>query len=1579
MVIKSNTLDFLFLKDGERGQAGQNGEDGITLYTWVKYSQNASGNPMTDDPTNAVYIGLAYNKETAIESSVPTDYEWTKIRGDDGQNGANGADGIDAYTVILTNESMTFATDQNRVPLSSQSQTCNVIVMKGATSRSDYTLSFEAPAYITVTQLNKVITLTVSPSSTLLADSTAVNVNVAIDGITFVKTITVAVAKQGIQGVQGIQGLQGEQGIPGTNGTDGKTSYFHIKYSSKANPTVTSDMTETPSTYIGTYVDYDEFDSSDPAKYTWSRFKGENGEQGIPGTNGTNGQTSYLHIKYSDVPSPSSSSEMNDTGGKYIGQYVDFTQQDSSNPSDYTWSRIQGEDGVTIVRTSVKYMATASGEIPDEVDLTDEVSNQLLDEQDYMLVETHWEDTMPVLKEGEFLWTKTEVEYSDGTVVVSYSVGKIGESGKDGVDGKNTYVHLAYSTSQDGSENFSTTIFSGAKYVGFLADDKEKDSILYTDYSWSLFKGSDGADGVSIADVINYYLASSQSSGVTKSTSGWTTTIQNVSASLPYLWNYEEVFDSNGNILNASDPMIIGYYGKDGRDGTNGTDGRSINNVTEYYAVSASDSTAPTEWSTSMQTTTTTLRYLWNYEVITLSDNTTLNTNPRIIGTHGATGERGSDGTSVTILGSYDTVAELIQAHPTGQLGDGYMVGNDLYVWNGNTWQDVGRIKGEDGKDGKDGKDGRGIASTAVTYQKSTSGTTTPTGTWTSTIPEVNPREFLWTRTVITYTDGTTSVAYSVGMMGANGANGTNGTDGADGQDGADGISVTSVSTQYCISTSPEINNKRRIDGTTASWTNAKPQDVADGEYVWTRYVYAYSDNTTQYSNELYDSVITGAERILDTTNGTIKDSVWDKTFVTVIDKETGQPIYKQIKTAVSENNQDIYGLTSRVENVESVIVSKADGSVVTSLQSDVSNLSQRVDGISTNVSSLQTTVNQKADGSTVTTLQNDYTSFKQSSTAFQAEVVSDYAKKSDLPEDLDDFSTVKTLANQTALDFSWFVQGHASSSNLTLTQQGLTLIANNLTIKAPNGSETIISGGKITTESIKSLDNKSWINLSAGTFNYNNNLTWDGTTLKVVGEVVANTGRIGGSTGWIITANKIYSGTVDGNTSAGSVTLSTTDFTRAINGTSRSGLRFAIGSNFGISNTGIVYASGVNISGVITANSGTIGGASGWNIDTNRIYKTVDITMNTSKTLELIFDNNNPRIFAHYEDAAEYPTAVLEPGKIYVSNYKGGVVLSGNTLTCNRVATAGGATYSRITPTDIYENGTALSSKYAALSHSHSYLPLSGGTLTGALTISSGHFTVSAGHVCSKHPTDAYTYAQNSTTSCYASCRSHSNGSHGLYSNGYWNGSSHVASASWFCYRATNGYWYMADNTTVNGNFNVTGALRAKNYGGVTGRVVTSYDTAGGQVGGFRSDHVSRLGVNGQWTYADFTRKYITIGGNWSDIRLKEHLKPVNENAIDFINKINLYSFDWKGIEKHRGHQNIGIIADELEKLDSGLVSGGGEDEDGTIIPKDINTLYLSAYEVKAIQELSAQNNELKDKISALENIIEKLVKGEK
>ena len=143
--------------------------------------------------------------------------------------------------------------------------------------------------------------------------------------------------------------IKGEQGIPGTAGKDGKTTYFHMKYSAVPNPTSYSDMTETPNKYIGTYADYELDDSTDPSKYTWGKFQGDNGEDGadgIPGKNGENGETSYVHFAYATSADGKTGFSTTDTVGKtYMGQYADFEKADSMDPSSYSWTKIKGETG----------------------------------------------------------------------------------------------------------------------------------------------------------------------------------------------------------------------------------------------------------------------------------------------------------------------------------------------------------------------------------------------------------------------------------------------------------------------------------------------------------------------------------------------------------------------------------------------------------------------------------------------------------------------------------------------------------------------------------------------------------------------------------------------------------------------------------------------------------------------------------------------------------------------------------------------------------------------------------------------------------------------------------------------------------------------------------------------------------------------------------------------------------------------------------------------------------------------------------------------------------------------------------
>ena len=192
MVLESNTLDVLFVKDGQQG------EDGKVLYTWIKYAKDANGTGMTDDPNGAIYIGISYNNESSIESNDPTQYAWTKIQGADGKKGE------DAYTIFLENENISFATDKNRNPLSEQAYTSGITIMKGAKPVTDFTIGDIAKTQgIAVAKTDTAIAISVVNGNPLPNDSGEIEIPITVGGTVFKKILTWTCAKKGDKGQKG--------------------------------------------------------------------------------------------------------------------------------------------------------------------------------------------------------------------------------------------------------------------------------------------------------------------------------------------------------------------------------------------------------------------------------------------------------------------------------------------------------------------------------------------------------------------------------------------------------------------------------------------------------------------------------------------------------------------------------------------------------------------------------------------------------------------------------------------------------------------------------------------------------------------------------------------------------------------------------------------------------------------------------------------------------------------------------------------------------------------------------------------------------------------------------------------------------------------------------------------------------------------------------------------------------------------------------------------------------------------------------------------------------------------------------
>lgn len=679
---------------GEQGIQGPKGENGKTTYTHIAYANSSDGKVgFSVSDSDRDYIGM-YVDEVEADSTDPTKYAWTKIKGADGTQGIQGKPGADGKTPYLH---IAYATSSD-----------------GKTGFS----------------------ITESTGKTYIGVHTDYTKADSTDPSKYKWTK--------IQGPQGTQGLQGIQGPKGADGKDGKTTYFHIKYSAVSNPTSASQMTETPSKYIGTYVDFTQTDSDDPKKYSWQQLEGSQGpqgKQGISGINGADGKTSYLHIKYSNDGGKTFTGNSGEDIGSYIGTCVDYAKDDPTSVGAYKWAKIKGETGAKgekgdtgkgVKSTAVTYQVSSLGTaIPAGT----------------------WSSSIPSASAGQYLWTRTVITYTDNTTSTIYSVSRMGTNGTNGANGTN---------------------------------------------------------GKSIGSVVNYYLATASSSGVTTATSGWTTAVQSVSAAKKYLWNYEVVKYTDGTVASTTMPCVIGSYGDQGSKGDKGdtgSTGNGIKSITEHYAVSTSNSTVPTSWSSTVPTMTESNKYLWNYETITYTNGTTVDTTKRVIGVYGnkgATGATGSQGYSLVAnvvrdaftesqWTAYGTINHEETWSSTSGIRNGCRIGDMFAIvgtatdtknahvayYRSNTAS--GDLKGlcishtiiprgatgatgSKGDKGDTGATGKGVKSTAVTYQASSSGTTIPTGVWSATPPATSAdKPYFWTRTIIIYTDNTTSTAYNVG------------------------------------------------------------------------------------------------------------------------------------------------------------------------------------------------------------------------------------------------------------------------------------------------------------------------------------------------------------------------------------------------------------------------------------------------------------------------------------------------------------------------------------------------------------------------------------------------------------------------------------------------------------------------------------------------------------------------------------------------------------------------------------------------------------------------------------------------
>lgn len=426
-------------------------------------------------------------------------------------------------------------------------------------------------------------------------------------------------------------------------------------------------------------------------------------------------------------------------------------------------------------------------------------------------------------------------------------------------------------------QNTSTLFNTSASSVSFRVNIVESDDIYDVMTLAKITDGSSGSNGYNNAVIYLYKASATPIESITWSSSiiyyfdtnnlsfipeGWSRDIPESDDPI-YMTAATAYSNSMSYTISSSiwtDPILFvkngedGTNGQDGQDGTNGTngvDGKSVKRIDEYYVVSEKSTGVTIEntsgWSTSIPDFTTTKRYLWNYTVTILSDDSELPaTTPKVIGTKG--------------------------------------------------------IDGQDGQDGNDGKDGAGIKEIQNYFLVSSKNTGITNDelahSWQTTPPTLTPtNKYLWTFEKITFDNTPATITKTQAMI--IGAYGNTGQNGQDGEDGKDGRSITAVIDQYYLSDSYEY-----AEG--GSWSD-NPVVWVKGKYVWTRNKISYSDGSSETTSGICVTGVGLVENVdvyycLSDSNTTPPSSGWTKTYPGWVD---GKYLWSKTVTSYSDGRSD--------------------------------------------------------------------------------------------------------------------------------------------------------------------------------------------------------------------------------------------------------------------------------------------------------------------------------------------------------------------------------------------------------------------------------------------------------------------------------------------------------------------------------------------------------------------------------------------------------------------------------------------------------------------------------------------------
>lgn len=445
--------------------------------------------------------------------------------------------------------------------------------------------------------------------------------------------------------------------------------------------------------------------------------------------------------------------EVTHNGSTWICIESTTTQEPSDSSTDWLKVISKGEDG-------------ASGKGVKSI-----VEQYYLSTSQTSLTGGSWSTTPPTWEKGKYIWTRSVITYTDDSTTTTDPISVTGGAGENGLGVKSVdvFYYLSSSSSELIGGEWSTIAptWVNGKYMW------SKTKTTYTDDTFvesnpvciTGGKGEDGKDGKGVQSVdVLYYLSSSSTS---LSGGSWSTNSPTW-VDGKYIWSKTKVVYTDGSSIETNPACITG--GK----GNTGDDGRGILSIVEeYYLSTSSNSLVGGSWSTTPPAWENG-KYIWTRSVITYTDSTSTTTNP--ICSTGSTGETGIGVKSVAeqyyLSTSYSTPTggSWQTSVPAWQDGK-YIWTRVVITYTNNTYTETDPVCVTGGK-GPSGNDGVGISAVDVLFYLSTSSSSLEGGSWSTTSPKWEDGKYLWTKTKVTYTNGSTWESDPVCITGSQGKTG---------------------------------------------------------------------------------------------------------------------------------------------------------------------------------------------------------------------------------------------------------------------------------------------------------------------------------------------------------------------------------------------------------------------------------------------------------------------------------------------------------------------------------------------------------------------------------------------------------------------------------------------------------------------------------------------------------------------------------------------------------------------------------------------------------------------------------------